>query len=139
MSSLRHPRTTSDEPGDVTRFLLLKNFEGWSYDKTYATLEALPELARKLWFRETVPAASTVAMLVTKVSAHDLEDLLARTTVRLVRGRTNVAGDDTGVATRRFQRWFDVRHGRNGRRRTFVKLTPSWPLGPSGRSSSPPE
>ena len=116
------PGRPPTNPRDVARFLLLKNFEGWSYDETYATLEALPELARKLGFRKTVPAASTVAMLVTKVPTRLLEDLLARTTVHLVRGRTNVAGDATGVATRRYQRWFDVRHGRKGRRRAFIKL-----------------
>lgn len=32
-----------------------------------------------------------------------------------------MAGDATGVATRRYQRWFDVRHGKKGRRRSFVK------------------
>lgn len=116
------PGRPPTNPQHVARFLLLKNVEGWSYDETYATLEVLPELARKLGFRKTVPAASTVAMLVTRVPTPYLEDLLARPTVRLVRGRTNVAGDATGVATRRYPRWFDARHGRKGRRRTFIQL-----------------
>ena len=31
-------------PKDVLRFRLSKNLEGWSYDETYATLAALPDL-----------------------------------------------------------------------------------------------
>ena len=106
----------------MARFLLIKNFEGWSYDETYATLEALPELANKLGFRRGVPAASTVVGLVTKVPATYMEGLIAETSRRLVRGRVNTAGDATGVSTRQYQRWFDVRHGKKTRRRLFVKL-----------------
>ncbi len=106
----------------MARFLLIKNFEGWSYDETYANLEALPELARKLGFRAKVPAASTVVGLVAKVPAEYLETLIAETSRRLVRGRVNAAGDATGVSTRQYQRWFDVRHGKKTRRRLFVKL-----------------
>jgi len=107
---------------DVARFLLIKHFEGWSYDETYATLEALPELAHKLGFRGKVPAASTVVGLVAKVPAAYLEALISQTSRRLSRGRVNAAGDATGVSTRQYQRWFDVRHGKKTRRRLFVKL-----------------
>lgn len=101
---------------------MIKHFEGWSYDETYATLAALPELAHKLGFRDKVPAASTVVGLVTKVPATYFEALIAETSRRLVRGRTNAAGDATGVSTRQYQRWFDVRNGKKTRRRLFVKL-----------------
>ena len=116
------PGRPPTDPRAIARSLLLKNLEGWSYDETYATLEALPELAHKVGFRGKIPAASTVAMLVMRVPVPYLEDLIRRTARRRVRGRTNVAGDATGVATRRYQRWFDVRQGLNGRRRQFVKL-----------------
>jgi transposase len=116
------PGRPPTDPRAIARFLLLKNLEGWSYDETYATLEALPELAHKAGFRGKIPAASTVAMLVMRVPIPYLEELITRTARRRVRGRTNVAGDATGVATHRYQRWFDVRHGKNIRRRRFVKL-----------------
>lgn len=116
------PGRPPTNPYDVARFLLLKNLEGWSYDETYATLDALPELAAKLGFRGKVPAASTVASLVMRVPVSYLEGLIGRTAGRLVRGKTNAAGDATGVATRHYQRWFDVRHGKKARRRQFVKL-----------------
>ena len=48
--------------------------------------------------------------------------MIAETSRRLVRGRGNVAGDATGVSTRQYQRWFDVRHGKKTRRRLFAKL-----------------
>lgn len=116
------PGRPPTNPYDVARFLLLKNLEGWSYDEAYATLEALPELAARLGFRGKVPAASTVASLVSRVPVTYLEGLLARTAGRLAHGRTNAAGDATGLSTRHYQRWFDVRHGKKVRRRGFVKL-----------------
>lgn len=116
------PGRPPTNPYDIARFLLLKNLERWSYDETHATLEALPELARKLGFRGRVPAASTVASLVMRVPVRYLEGLIGRTTRRLVDGRTNAAGDATGVSTRHYQRWFEVRHGKKVRRRQFVKL-----------------
>jgi transposase len=109
-------------PKDVLRFLLIKNNEGWSYDETASTLEALPELAHTLGFRGKVPAASTVLGWVDKVPVPYLEGLIARTVRSLVRGRTNAAGDATGLATRQYEQWFAVRHGKKLRRRKFVKL-----------------
>ncbi len=109
-------------PKDVLRFLLIKNLEGWSYDETYATLEALPELVAKLGFEREVPAPSTVLGWVDKIPVGFLEGLLALTVRSLVRGRVNAAGDATGVATRQYQQWFALRHGKEGRRRKFVKL-----------------
>jgi len=116
------PGRPPTNPYDIARFLLLKNLEGWSYDETYATLEALPELAAKLGFRERLPAASTVASLVMRVPVGYLEDLIGRTARPLTRGTTHAAGDATGVSTRRYERWFDARHGTARRRHRFVKL-----------------
>ncbi len=61
-------------------------------------------------------------MLVERVPSGYLEALFASTVRPLVRGRTNAAGDATGVGTRQYERWFDVRHGKTGLRRRFVKL-----------------
>ncbi len=106
---------------EVARFLLLRSLEGWSYDETYATLEALPELAAVLGF-ERVPAASTVASLVPRIPVPWLERVIQTTALRLSRGRVNAAGDSTGEGMRRYQRWFDVRHGRASLRQLFLKL-----------------
>jgi len=133
------PGRPPTNPYDVARFLLLKNLEGWSYDKTHATLEALPELAAKLGFRGKAPAASTVASLVSRRPVAYLEGRIARTARRLAHGRTNAAGDATGVSTRHYQRWFDVRPGKKVRRRGFVKLharvatRAQWPYSLSAR------
>lgn len=110
------------DPRDIARFLLLKTLQGWSFDETYAMLEALPSLAEILGFRK-VPAASTVAALVDRVPISWLEGVLQQTVRRLTQGqRVNVAGDSTGEATHQFDRWFNVRAGKASLRTRFLKL-----------------
>ena len=68
-----------------------------------------------------------------------MEGLLATPVRSLVRGRVHAAGDATGFATRQYQQWFALRHGRKIRRRKFVQLhsliatRAQWPFFPSVR------
>lgn len=107
-------------PRDVVRFLLLRSLEGWSFDETHATLCALPQLARRLGFRR-IPAAPTAAALIGRIPVPYLERLVRTLAERLWRPSENLAGDGTGLTTRRFERWMDAR-GRSGLRHVFVKL-----------------
>lgn len=102
------------------RFLLLRSPEWCSFDETYATLCALPQLARRLWFRR-VPAAPTAATLVGRISVPSLERLVRTLAGPRWRPSQNLAGDGMGLTTRRFGRWMDAR-GRSGLRHVFVKL-----------------
>jgi hypothetical protein len=121
--SVRPPGTPGrppTNPRDVVRFLLLRALEGWSFDETHASLRALPQLARTLRFRR-IPAAPTAAALVGRIPLTYLERLLRALTRRLCRSRENLAGDGTGLTTRRFDRWI-VTRGNPGTRHSFVKL-----------------
>lgn len=114
------PGRPPTDPRDVVRFLLLRVLEDWSFDETHATLRAIPQLARRLRFHR-VPAAPTAAALVGRVPVRYLHKLLHRLVRRLCRPHENLAGDGTGLTTRRFERWMDTR-GRGGLRHVFVKL-----------------
>lgn len=115
------PGRPPTDPRDVLRFLLLKNLEGWSYDETHATLEVLPELRRLLGFRK-LSSASAVVGLVHKVPIGYLEDRVGSLALRLANGPVSVAGDATGLGTRRYQRWIDLKFRKIGKREAFVKL-----------------
>ncbi len=107
----------------MVRFLLLRSLEGWSFDTTYATLRALPELARLLGFRATIPAASTASQLVEKVPLDYLERLVQSLAAELLGPRTaNIAGDATGLGLHRFERWMDLKHAHSAVRHRFLKL-----------------
>ncbi len=107
----------------MVRFLLLRALEGWSFDTTYATLTALPELARLLGFRTTIPAASTAAQLVPQISADYLERFLQLLAFELVAHRTaHLAGDATGLGLYRFERWMDLKSAHSTLRHRFLKL-----------------
>jgi hypothetical protein len=83
-------------------------------------LRALPQLARRRGFRR-IPAAPTVAALVGRVPLSYLEDLVRTLANRLARRKEKLAGDGTGLTTRGFERWINLR-GNFGRRHIFVKL-----------------
>ncbi len=114
------PGRPPTDPRDVVRFLLLRALEGWSYDEVHATLQALPQLARRLGFRK-VPAAPTVAALVGRIPITYLEQLVTSLAARLSRPSENLAGDGTGLSTHRYERWVAARLSR-GFHQIFVKL-----------------
>jgi transposase len=104
----------------VLRFLLLRALEGWSYEETHATLAACPDLRRQLGFHR-LPAAPTVAALVPRIPPTHLEHLIAALARRVAVPRLQLAGDGTGLSTRRFERWIAARIP-SGHRHAFVKL-----------------
>lgn len=121
--SVRPPHTRGrppTDPRDVLRFLLLRALEGWSYDETHATLAACPDLRRQLGFRR-LPAAPTVAALAPRIPPPHLERLIATLARRIATPHLHLAGDGTGLSTRRFERWIAARVP-SGHRHAFVKL-----------------
>ena len=118
------PGRKPTDPRDVVRFLLLRALEGWSYDKVYNTLSALPSLAEILGFTQphVVPAPSTVGGLMARIPVSYWEEFVRRTGVVFTEGPCNTAGDATGLGTQDFARWMDARCGESGKRRKFVKL-----------------
>jgi len=78
-------------------------------------LRAFPDMARALGVRR-LPAAPTAAALAVRVPPAYLERLLGQLARRGRPHRVNLAGDGTGISTRRFDRWlhgkgvFDDRH-----------------------------
>jgi DDE family transposase len=114
------PDRPPTDPRSVVRFLLLRALEGWSYDETHASLAALPDLRRQLGFRR-LPAAPTVAALSVRVPPTYFEQLIGELARSTATEPTNLAGDGTGLTTRRFERWMDAK-GRGGLRHIFVKL-----------------
>lgn len=114
------PGRPPTDPREVIRFHLLRALLGTSFDETHALLEAVPQLARRLGFRR-VPAAPTVAALARRIPLAYLEELLRTLARRLCRPTENLAGDGTGLTSRRFERWLIAR-GKVGVRHLFVKL-----------------
>ena len=82
------PERPATDPRDVARFLLLRTLEGWSYDKAYNTLDALPSLAEILGFPKPrgLPAPSTVEGRVARVSLSYWEELVRRTGIAFTKG-----------------------------------------------------
>ncbi len=104
----------------MVRFLLLRALEGWSYDETHATLATCPDFRRRLGFRH-LPAAPTVAALAPRVPPLYFERLVDELARRCAPRLLHLAGDGTGLSTRRFERWVAARTY-SGHRHTFVKL-----------------
>ncbi len=114
------PGRPPTDPRDVVRFLLLRALERWSYDEVHATLAALPELVRTMRFLR-LPAAPTVAALVSRIPVPYLERLIHSLAETIGRPVENLAGDGTGLSTHRFERWVTARVGPSFRH-AFVKL-----------------
>ena len=102
------------------RFLLFRALQGCSYDSAHAMLLAFPDIARSLGVRK-LPAAPTAAALAVRVPPPYLERLLGQLARRGRPRRVNLAGDGTGISTRRFDRWL---HGKGvyDDRHSWVKL-----------------
>jgi hypothetical protein len=125
--TVRDPHTRGNPPAnprDIVRFLLVRAFEGWSYDHVYAVLGAYTGLPGILGFTR-VPHPNTVLGNQDRIPERYWEDLIQRLSVRLNKvfpGPINAAGDATGEGTRQFQRWYDVRFGKIGKREQYLKL-----------------
>jgi len=114
------PGRPPTDPRDVVRFLLLRALEGWSYDETHATLAACSDFRRLLGFHR-LPAAPTVAALASRVPSTYLEQLITELVRHGARPPLQLAGDASGLSTRRFERWTAART-HSGHRHAFVKL-----------------
>ncbi len=124
---VRDPHTRGHppaDPRDITRFLLIRALEGWSYDHVYAVLTAQADLPKVLGFTK-VPHPNTVLGNLDRIPVHYWERLVQRLSLQLAvvfPGPVNTAGDATGEGTQQFQRWYDFRFGRERRWQKFLKL-----------------
>ncbi|HZY70587.1 MAG TPA: transposase, partial [Thermoplasmata archaeon] len=114
------PGRTPTDPREVVRCLLFRSLHHCSYDQAHAMLLAFPDVARVLGVRR-LPAAPPVAALAVRVPPPYLERLLGQLARRGRSHRVNLAGDGTGISTRRFDRWLHAKGGRDDRH-SWVKL-----------------
>jgi transposase len=113
---------TPMNPKDVVFALLIKAFFCLSYDSTHSFLILLQR--GRLIRMKKIPAATTIQGLVGKIPRTYMEHLISISSKAVCKGnkRWNVAGDGTGIGTRKFQRWLDVRTRKKGKKKTFIKF-----------------
>jgi Transposase DDE domain len=114
------PGRPPTDPREVVRCLLFRSLHRCSFDQAHARLLAFPDVARTLGVRR-LPAAPTVAALAVRVPPPYLERLLGQLARRGRPHRVNLAGDGTGISTRRFDRWLHAK-GSSDDRHSWVKL-----------------
>ena len=113
------------EPRTVAICLLIRAIFRLSYRSVYSLLASSSEY-RGICKIKHLPAYNTVQEHVKDISEGYLNELVAQTSTAIMRvQRRDVcssACDGTGIATRKYERWLDVRNSRKSRKRRFVKL-----------------
>jgi hypothetical protein len=112
---------TPTQPKDVVRFLLLRALFFWSYDSIFSLLCACPCLANALGFTK-IPAPTTVQGLVSQIPERYVDMLIRDLSHRIKRKRWNTACDGSGISTKRYKRWFDVRYRGHVKKKEFIKM-----------------
>jgi len=96
-----------------------------SYRSVYSLLASSSEY-RGICKIKHLPAYNTVQGHVKDVGEGYLNELVAQTSTAIMRVQRRAicssACDGTGIAIRKYERWFDVRNSRKSRKRRFVKL-----------------
>jgi len=113
------------DPRTVAICLLIRAIFRLSYRSVYSLLASSSKY-RSICRIKHLPAYNTVQEHVKDVSEGYLNELVAQTSTAIMRvQRRDVcssACDGTGIAIRKYERWFDVRNSRKSRKRRFVKL-----------------
>jgi len=113
------------DPRAVAILLIMRAIFRLSYRAVYSLLASSSEY-RGICKIKHLPAYNTVQEHVRDVGEGYLNRLIAQTSASIMRvQRRDVcssACDGTGVAIRKYERWFDVRNSRKSRKRRFVKL-----------------
>jgi len=113
------------DPRTVAICLLIRAIFRLSYRSVYSLLASSSKY-RSICRIKHLPAYNTVQEHVKDVSESYLNELVAQTSTAIMRiQRRDVcssACDGTGIATRKYERWLNVRNSKKSRKRRFVKL-----------------
>mgnify|MGYP001038799076 FL=1 len=113
------------DPRAIVICLLIRAIFRLSYRSVYSLLASSSEY-RGICRIEHLPAYNTVQEHVKNVGESYLNELVKQTSAAIMRvqrrGVCSSACDGTGVATRKYERWFDVRNSKKSRKKSFVKL-----------------
>lgn len=113
------------DPRIVVICLLIRAIFRLSYRSVYSLLASNSEY-REICGIKHLPAYNTVQEHVKDVSEGYLNELVKQTSAAIMRvQRRDVcssACDGTGIAIRKYERWFDVRNSKKSKKRSFVKL-----------------
>jgi len=113
------------DPRTVAILLLIRAIFRLSYRSVYSLLASSRE-CRGICRIRHLPAYNTVQEHVKDISEGYLNELVKWTSAAIMRVQRRAlcssACDGTGIAIRKYERWFDVRNSRKSRKRRFVKL-----------------
>jgi transposase len=113
------------DPRTVAICLLIRAIFRLSYRSVYSLLASSREY-RQICGIKHLPAYNTVQEHVKDVSEGYLNELVKQTSTAIMRVQRRAlcssACDGTGIATRKYERWFNVRNSRRSRKKRFVKL-----------------
>ena len=113
------------DPRTVAICHLIRAIFRLSYRSIYSLLSFNIEY-REICRIRHLPAYNTIQEHAKDLSEGYLNELVKQTSITIMRvQRRDVcssACDGTGIATRKYERWFDVRNSRRSRKRRFVKL-----------------
>jgi len=113
------------DPRAVAICLIIRAIFRLSYRSVYSLLASSSEY-RGICRIKHLPAYNTVQEHVKDVSEGYLNRLVKQTSAAIMRVQRrdacSSACDGTGIAIRKYERWFDVRNSRKSRKRRFVKL-----------------
>ena len=105
--------------------LIIRAIFRLSYRSVYSLLASSSEY-RGICRIKHLPAYNTVQEHVKDVSEGYLNELVKQTSTAIIRVQRrrscSSACDGTGIATRKYERWFDVRNSSRSRKKRFVKL-----------------
>lgn len=112
-------------PRAIVICLIIRAVFRLSYRSVYSLLASSSEY-REICGIKHLPAYNTVQEHVKDVGEGYLNELVKRTSAAIMkvqrRGVCSSACDGTGIAIRKYERWFDVRNSKRSRKRRFVKL-----------------
>lgn len=118
---VKDPRGSPHPPRMVIFALVLKIAFFTTYDGIEARLKAMRELVKRITGRERIPTHSVIHEGMLRVRMKYLRKVFRRT-ISKVCGKRRGALDSTGLSTRNSSVWYDIRIGRENKRRDCVKL-----------------
>lgn len=113
------------DPRSIVVCLLIRAIFGLSYRSVYSLLASSREY-RRMCGIDHLPGYNTIQEHASDIAEKYLEGLIRLTSERIMRvqQRTVCSStcDGTGLSTKRYGRWFDVRTSMRRKKKSFVKL-----------------
>ena len=106
--------------------LLIRAIFGYSYRSVYSFLASSREYREVCGIGKRLPGYNTVQEHCKDVSEKYLDGLIRLTAALILqaqqRTKVDAGSDSTGLSTRKYGRWLEVRNSRRKKKRRFVKL-----------------